>query len=185
MSPDWSVQEEPVPYAKLDNPQSLNLYGYVLNNPLSMFDADGHDGWWSSFGGGLADSTYRPLVQMASHPGEALSGIVSAAAHPINTVVAAKNVVIATGKAALSGDGAAIGVAVGTVGMAFIPGAEEAEAGENLSRAARLGELTAEGAEEFGMLREAAQTKGMFGMGTADTATANKLGEAWAGAGAK
>jgi RHS repeat-associated protein len=43
MSPDWSAKEEPVPYAKLDNPQSLNLYAYVLNNPLSRVDADGHD----------------------------------------------------------------------------------------------------------------------------------------------
>jgi RHS repeat-associated protein len=32
MSPDWSAQEEPVPYSKLDNPQTLNLYAYVLNN---------------------------------------------------------------------------------------------------------------------------------------------------------
>ena len=42
MSPDWSAKEDPVPYAKLDNPQSLNLYGYVLNNPLGMADPDGH-----------------------------------------------------------------------------------------------------------------------------------------------
>jgi hypothetical protein len=42
MSADWSAKEDPVPYAKLDNPQSLNLYGYVLNNPLSKADADGH-----------------------------------------------------------------------------------------------------------------------------------------------
>lgn len=42
MSPDWSAKEEPVPYAKLDNPQSLNLYSYVQNNPLSRFDIDGH-----------------------------------------------------------------------------------------------------------------------------------------------
>ncbi|MBS1800479.1 MAG: hypothetical protein JSS95_11715 [Acidobacteria bacterium] len=42
MSPDWSDKAEPVPYAKLDNPQSLNLYGYVNNNPLSHADADGH-----------------------------------------------------------------------------------------------------------------------------------------------
>lgn len=43
LSPDWSAKLEPVPYAKLDNPQSLNLYSYVLNNPLSRVDADGHD----------------------------------------------------------------------------------------------------------------------------------------------
>jgi hypothetical protein len=42
MSPDWSAKEEPVPYAKLDNPQTLNLYAYVLNNPLSKDDPDGH-----------------------------------------------------------------------------------------------------------------------------------------------
>jgi RHS repeat-associated protein len=42
MSPDWSAQEEPVPYAKLDDPQSLNLYAYVLNNPMTRFDLDGH-----------------------------------------------------------------------------------------------------------------------------------------------
>ena len=44
MSPDWSAKVEPVPYAKLDNPQSLNLYAYVGNNPLSGIDADGHCG---------------------------------------------------------------------------------------------------------------------------------------------
>jgi hypothetical protein len=44
MSPDWSVKEEPVPYAKLDNPQSLNLYAYVRNNPVAGVDADGHCG---------------------------------------------------------------------------------------------------------------------------------------------
>ncbi len=43
MSPDWSAKAEPVPYAKLDNPQSLNLYSYVLNNPLRFVDADGHE----------------------------------------------------------------------------------------------------------------------------------------------
>jgi RHS repeat-associated protein len=44
MSPDWSAKAEPVPYAKMDNPQSLNLYAYVLNNPLSKVDPDGHLG---------------------------------------------------------------------------------------------------------------------------------------------
>jgi len=42
LSPDWSAKEEPVPYAKLDNPQTLNLYNYMRNNPLGGVDADGH-----------------------------------------------------------------------------------------------------------------------------------------------
>ncbi len=47
MSPDWSAKQEPVPYSKLDDPQTLNLYGYVGNNPLSRADADGHC-WWQA-----------------------------------------------------------------------------------------------------------------------------------------
>jgi RHS repeat-associated protein len=43
MSPDWSAKEEPVPYAKLGNPQTLNLYAFVGNNPISHVDVDGHD----------------------------------------------------------------------------------------------------------------------------------------------
>jgi RHS repeat-associated protein len=42
LSPDWSAKVAPIPYAKLDDPQSLNLYTYVLNNPLVLADADGH-----------------------------------------------------------------------------------------------------------------------------------------------
>jgi len=45
LSPDWSTKAEPVPYAKLDDPQSLNLYAYVRNNPLTRVDADGHVDW--------------------------------------------------------------------------------------------------------------------------------------------
>src|SRR6185312_11591274 len=42
LSPDWSANVEPVPYAKLDDPQSLNLYDYVEGNPLASVDPDGH-----------------------------------------------------------------------------------------------------------------------------------------------
>jgi RHS repeat-associated protein len=44
LSPDWSAKIEPVPYAKMDDPQSLNLYSYLKNNPLGGVDADGHCG---------------------------------------------------------------------------------------------------------------------------------------------
>jgi RHS repeat-associated protein len=55
LSPDWSAKVEPVPYAKLDNPQSLNLYSYLRNNPLSGTDPDGHSPeWWQRFWNGLA-----------------------------------------------------------------------------------------------------------------------------------
>jgi RHS repeat-associated protein len=42
LSPDWSARPNPVPYAQLTNPQTLNLYEYGDNNPLSHTDPDGH-----------------------------------------------------------------------------------------------------------------------------------------------
>jgi RHS repeat-associated protein len=42
MSPDWASNPQAVPYASYANPQSLNLYNYMRNNPLSGTDPDGH-----------------------------------------------------------------------------------------------------------------------------------------------
>jgi RHS repeat-associated protein len=42
MTPDWSAKATAVPYADFGDPQSLNLYSYVKNNPLSLTDPDGH-----------------------------------------------------------------------------------------------------------------------------------------------
>jgi RHS repeat-associated protein len=42
MTPDWATRPTAVPYAVFGDPQSLNLYGYVRNDPVSRADADGH-----------------------------------------------------------------------------------------------------------------------------------------------
>jgi len=42
MTPDWAAKPTAVPYASFGNPQSLNLYSYVNNNPTTIRDADGH-----------------------------------------------------------------------------------------------------------------------------------------------
>src|SRR5580692_2622552 len=42
MSPDYSDDPVPVPYASLGDPQSLNLYAYAGNNPMTFSDEDGH-----------------------------------------------------------------------------------------------------------------------------------------------
>jgi RHS repeat-associated protein len=39
---DWSAVPQATPYANLVDPQTLNLYTYVRNNPLSKRDLDGH-----------------------------------------------------------------------------------------------------------------------------------------------
>jgi RHS repeat-associated protein len=41
MSPDWGGAS-PVPYASFGDPQTLNLYSYMRNNPLGGTDPDGH-----------------------------------------------------------------------------------------------------------------------------------------------
>ena len=39
-----AFQPGPLPYADLSDPQTLNKYSYVRNNPLRYTDPDGHDG---------------------------------------------------------------------------------------------------------------------------------------------
>ena len=61
MSPDWANKPEPVPYAKLGNPQTLNLYAFAGNNPESAPDIDGHeesavDSFNQSFAQGMSDA---------------------------------------------------------------------------------------------------------------------------------
>lgn len=43
MTPDWSGKPQSVPYATFGNPQSINLYIYLQNNPLGRTDPDGHN----------------------------------------------------------------------------------------------------------------------------------------------
>jgi RHS repeat-associated protein len=51
LSADWSSVPAPVPYANLTNPQTLNLYAMVSDNPESFADLDGHDRIPSTTGG--------------------------------------------------------------------------------------------------------------------------------------
>ena len=60
LSPDWSATVSPVPYASLPNPQSLNLYAYVMNNPLTHIDPSGHYG---------QDSCVTSFCPASSHGG--------------------------------------------------------------------------------------------------------------------
>jgi RHS repeat-associated protein len=74
MSPDWSAKEDPVPYAKLDDPQTLNLYSYVRNNPLSQVDPDGHCCLLEDI-----DKVVKPLVDSAEGALSELGGGASVA----------------------------------------------------------------------------------------------------------
>jgi len=68
-----------VPYADLTNPQSLNLYSYVKNNPLSHVDVDGHGELWDKFKAiFFAKADVGVGVKAEGHLGKALKGGVSA-----------------------------------------------------------------------------------------------------------
>jgi RHS repeat-associated protein len=55
LSPDWSSVPAPVPYANLTNPQTLNQYAFVNDNPESFADLNGHDPGVCNSGGAAGD----------------------------------------------------------------------------------------------------------------------------------
>jgi hypothetical protein len=112
---DWSTRPVTVPYAVFGDPQSLNLYLYVRNDPVSVADADGHfednadpdhpikppdnptqqaqsQGWSLSW----------QVNASASFLGQELKGVadatitpvVSAVEHPVDTVKGLANAVV-------------------------------------------------------------------------------------------
>ncbi len=98
-SPDWSATVEPVPYAKLNNPQSLNLYTYVLDNPLSFRDADGHE---------LGADTLQEVQKITSDSGNA--------AETADTKVTAQNTASTVSQQELTQNAATGAVVGGVVG---------------------------------------------------------------------
>ena len=64
LSPDWSAIPVPVPYANLSNPQTLNLYAMVSDNPETFADLDGH-GQYGGFHLGLLGDAAVPSATSA------------------------------------------------------------------------------------------------------------------------
>jgi RHS repeat-associated protein len=189
MSPDFSDAAVPIPFATLSDPQTLNLYAYVRNNPLGLVDAYGH-GWWGDFWRGLSNATWRPLVMAVEHPIITGKFVGRAVAHPIATARSMKSSVVATATGVIHGNGEDIGVAVGTVGMALIPGAGEVgDAAEGASDLAKIGEVAdaAEAAEAAEAGAGAVNTAGYGNIGGGATTAENALTQAnkWLGPGSK
>ena len=72
LSADWSAVPEPVPYANLSNPQTLNLYAMVSDNTETFADLDGHLG-------GLGGPTVLPDFCGTSSSGSCYEGPQNAA----------------------------------------------------------------------------------------------------------
>jgi RHS repeat-associated protein len=61
LSSDWSGTPVPVPYANFTNPQTLNLYSMVQDDPETFADLDGHCG-----GGGSSTGDFLGCVSEAA-----------------------------------------------------------------------------------------------------------------------
>lgn len=134
MSPDYSDTPDPVPFGDLSNPQSLNLYSYASNNPLSFSDPDGHCNETTSstllFNGtaqlisewfsGLCDQNLNGLLDGLSSAGSRLAQGLSQAAQQVSSIVhtpgGAGCLAASTAAGSMAGSGAAAGP--GLVGLA-------------------------------------------------------------------
>ena len=64
MSPDWSEKPSAIPYSDLSDPQSLNLYTYVRNNPITRVDEDGHCDWCQKLVNGLSGNGFKTDAEL-------------------------------------------------------------------------------------------------------------------------
>jgi RHS repeat-associated protein len=83
LSPDWSVTPEPVPYVKLGDPQTLNLYAYVGNDPTNHADPDGHEMAVNGVEGASIGSGWKAEEGWNGSMGGGLPGTASSAPDPI------------------------------------------------------------------------------------------------------
>ena len=139
MIPDWAATATAVPYANFGNPQSLNLYSYVKNNPTTFGDPDGHCCDWQYIAGavqayasdnlaagafhGNSDNPSFQAGQIAGDKAALAQGIGEAAAGQVgvgggavmtlSVVGAPEGVVTMTGSALLEGHGTVTATAAG------------------------------------------------------------------------
>ena len=117
MTPDWNALPSPVPFSDLTNPQSLNLYAYVRNNPLSLVDPDGHDCVYLNDSGGDVES-----VDHHSNSGECKdNGGAWAEGYVVKSNVAVdsnSNQVLIGSNLSLTASGVSGNLTVGTPGQA-------------------------------------------------------------------
>jgi hypothetical protein len=119
LSPDWSAKAEPVPYAKLADPQSLNLYVYVLNNPLSHVDPDGHTckaGDWGCNAWNTAAQNWNQIHGIVNQASSKVTEFETN--HPRTTKALKGGLKVATGAATI---GVAATGEVGSGGLATVP----------------------------------------------------------------
>jgi RHS repeat-associated protein len=130
MTPDWAAKPAAVPYADFGDPQSLNIYSYVRNNPLSRVDADGHVDWEDvgNFVNGLANAVLSDnrlgigRQEQSTDAGRlgAMAGDVLAVVQGSHETALGYEGMITGGGLTVTGEGALPGVAVVGAGAAVV-----------------------------------------------------------------
>jgi RHS repeat-associated protein len=184
MIPDWAAKATAVPYAAFGDPQSLNLYSYVRNNPVTAMDADGHAGddlkrapepakdaqpHLSNHGQSADQKECQTAVQKreeevraqqnAPKPGTPeyvaqVSGQVSAEMKAGNKVIAGAAVLEGLGVAAVVGASGAAATALETAGTAARAGVQA-----TVRAAGAAADATVAGSRAVGAASEAAQLR--------------------------
>jgi len=150
MSPDYNESGEdpdPIPNAAIEDPQSLNLYSYVLNNPLSDFDPDGHVdcatrtqdvvcivqtvwNWLKNLPGPQqAEGAYKEVSNEFSDMGDFIHQATGEQRAP-------------EARYQITSHNQQIGALVAGVGMLFVPGGDDVKALKLMSRDELLAEIT-------------------------------------------
>jgi RHS repeat-associated protein len=130
----------PLPYADISNPQSLNKYAYVYNNPLNLTDPDGHCPLCITALIGAGTGAVASMIsQKMFHPDKpinwkavgasAVGGAVAGAtlgvlAAPASIVTLGGETVLQTGLITEAGAGVVAGVAGGIANRAVTSGGD-------------------------------------------------------------
>jgi RHS repeat-associated protein len=126
MTPDWATTPIDVPYADFGNPQSLNLYSYVKNNPTTFGDPDGHCCWEevkasTIFLGqevvGLGKGVINAVPSAYNVGAELLNEQGAASGQPYMKLEMAPTI-------PLNNTGEVVGAAVGSLGLVLLGGVE-------------------------------------------------------------
>ena len=103
----------PVPYANLTNPQTLNLYSMVEDDPESFADLDGHEGMLHDFVDGFINAVVSDnLAGLGRQDQSSTAGVIGAAVGDFTATVQG-GVETLAGAAAQVGGVAACGTGVG------------------------------------------------------------------------
>jgi len=137
LSADWSDIPAPVPYANLTNPQTLNLYAMVRDNPESYADLDGHDPP-AGTAGGCGDATTgcggtNAAANILKQTGQVLKDTAVGVTKELsNELTGLANAVNAPIDAALAKLGVGFDFGQGTMLQASTPGEKGAMIGTSL-----------------------------------------------------